>query len=345
MANTLIVQTAFLGDIVLTTPLIRTLKKNFPDDNLVVLTTPQGKDVLTGLVEIDGFIEIDKKHKDKGLRAFFKITKELKSLKFDRVLAAQRSYRTGLMLFRAGIPERIGFSDAKLSSLLTSKVVYDKKKHSLERYLDLLKPLGVCSENFIKEPKLIVNQEKKTRLLESLMVAGIAPDQKMAVVCPGSVWATKEWIPERFIGLIERMKHEMNISTVLAGGRNERELANAIQIDCSVPVINLAGKTSISRLIALIDRADILVTNDSGPMHIGAALKKPQVAIFGPTTPSLGYYPYNKNSKIVHAELDCRPCDRHGPKECPLEHFHCMNNISVNDVLKAVQTVLLSQVV
>ncbi len=340
MAVNLVAQTAFLGDIILTTPLIRAVKTAFPDDELYVLTTFQGTQILSGITEIDGFIDVEKDGRDFGISSFFSVSRDIRKAGISRVFACHRSYRTGLLLSYSRIPERIGFSDAKLSWLLTARVPYERGKHAVERYLSLTAPAGLNPEDFPKAPFLAVNSEKKERILESLLVAGIQPGQQVAVVCPGSVWPTKEWIPEKFIGLIERMYYELGITTILAGGRKEKNLAYSIQIDCAVPTVNVVGKTSIRRLVALIDRADILITNDSGPMHIGAALKKPQVAIFGPTTPSLGFYPYNRNARIVERNLECRPCNRHGPQKCPLEHFRCMNNISVEDVFEAVHLVL-----
>ena len=258
MAKNLIVQTAFLGDIILTTPLIKAVKTVFKDDELLVLTTEQGTEILEGIEEIDGFILYDKRNYHQGLSAFFKVINVLKRGNFNRAIAVQESYRTSLMLYLARIPERIGYDTAGFSSLYNTKVHFDNKKHAVERYLGMLSAFSENPDKFTKEPFLAVNVNSGAKLFKSLQVAGIDMEEKFAVVCPGSVWPTKEWPPERYAMLIDRLHRDQGIKTVLAGGRSEKDLANEIQNICSSSVINWVAKTSLARLVALIDRCSIL---------------------------------------------------------------------------------------
>ncbi|MEK6725974.1 MAG: lipopolysaccharide heptosyltransferase II [Deltaproteobacteria bacterium] len=338
--NILVVQTAFPGDIVLTTPLFKGLKKSFPESLLTVVTTPQGCELLQDLKEIDSLISYDKKGKDSGELRFFGLIRRLRKEGFDLCLSPHRSFRTALMVYGSGAGERIGYSDAALSVVYTSKVFRDTDLHEVERVLSLLDPLGIESGRLDKMPYLEISSETWVRTKKIFDEAGISPSDTVIGIAPGSVWGTKRWIPEGYAALIDRLIERYDARVFLLGSPAERDAGDKIISLTGQRPVDLIGKTTLRELIAVIDRCSLLIGNDSAPGHIASARMVPAVSIFGPTVRSFGYYPYGKDIVIVEKELHCRPCHHHGPDKCPEGHFRCMREITVDDVMKGVKKLM-----
>jgi heptosyltransferase-2 len=156
---------------------------------------------------------------------------------------------------------------------------------------------------------------------------------------PGSQWGTKRWPAEQFAALIERLSTRLHIC-VLFGAPADRSIADAIVAACSAPVLDLVGKTALADLPAYLASCTVVVSNDTGPMHVAAALGKPIVTLYGPTTAALGFSPYGVVWEDASVALDCRPCHAHGPQRCPLSHWRCMRDLSAEQVADAVQRLL-----
>ena len=376
----LVVQTAFPGDIVLTTPLFKALKKRFPESKLAVLTTPPGYELLRDIKEIDSIIPYDKR--GSGITGFIKLMRRLRSESFDLCISPHRSSRTALMVFATGAPVRIGFSDASLPFLYNRKVYRDKTLHEVERVLSLLtfspspqsppapslpSPLtgegegggefppplhplppgegklyneGWGEGGFDKAPYLEISAEVWNRARKLFEDAGIASNDTVIGIAPGSVWATKRWTAEGYALLIDGLGDRYDAKVLLIGSPSERKTGDEILSLTRHKPVDLIGKTTLRQLIAVIDRCRLLIGNDSAPGHIAAARMVPVVSIFGPTSPAFGYYPYGKDVVIVEKELSCRPCHHHGPEKCPEGHFRCMRDITVDDVMEAVKKLL-----
>ena len=157
---------------------------------------------------------------------------------------------------------------------------------------------------------------------------------------PGSVWPTKRWFPERYAALAARLVKEASATVVLLGGPGDKALAASVAAAAGVGLLDWTGKTTLPELLALTSKLDLLVTNDSGPMHVAAAHGVPVLAIFGPTTKELGFFPYGDGHAVLEADLACRPCGLHGAKECPEGHFLCMKLITVDQAHRAAQDLL-----
>jgi heptosyltransferase-2 len=157
---------------------------------------------------------------------------------------------------------------------------------------------------------------------------------------PGSQWGTKRWPAERFAVLIERLMEAPRTAVVLFGGPQDRPVARAITAACRSPVVDLVGKTTLQELPAYLERCAVVVSNDTGPMHIAAALGKPVLVLYGPTTPALGFAPYGVRWEAASVPLACRPCNAHGPQRCPLAHWRCMLDLSVEQVAAGVRRLL-----
>ena len=358
----LVVQTAFPGDTVLTTPLFKALKKRFPESKLAVLTTPPGYELLRDIKEIDSIIPYDKR--GSGITGFIKLMRRLRSDSFDLCISPHRSSRTALMVFATGAPVRIGFSDASLPFLYNRKVYRDKALHEVERILSLLTPFSPSPQSppvkggeieespsplagegwgeggFDKAPYLEISAEVWNRARKLFEDAGIASNDTVIGIAPGSVWATKRWTAEGYALLIDGLGDRYDAKVLLIGSPSERKTGDEILSLTRHKPVDLIGKTTLRQLIAVIDRCRLLIGNDSAPGHIAAARMVPVVSIFGPTSPAFGYYPYGKDVVIVEKELSCRPCHHHGPEKCPEGHFRCMRDITVDDVMEAVKKLL-----
>lgn len=335
----LVVQTAFPGDIVLTTPLFKALKKRFPESKLSVLTTPPGYELLRDIKEIDSLISYDKKCKDRGMPGLVRLVRMLRDERFDISFSPHRSQRTALILYGAGIPVRVGFSDASLSFLYSKKVNRNYSWHEVERVLSLLEPYGISVNKSDKAPYLEIAADTRNGVKKIFDEAGVSSSDTVIGVAPGSVWETKRWIAEGYASLIDTLIERYDVKVVLIGSPAERRTGDEILSLSKNRPIDLIGRTTLRELIAVIDRCQLLIGNDSAPGHIAAARMVPVVSIFGPTVPAFGYYPYGKDVAIVEKELSCRPCHHHGPKKCPEGHFRCMKDITVDDIMSAIEKV------
>ena len=332
----LLIQTAFPGDIVLTTPLISGLKKMFPESSLTVITTPQSAELLKDMNVIDSLLSYDKKGRDKGILNLFRLIGNLRKEKFDLCISPHLSSRTAFMALGTSAKTRVGFSDASLSFCYNKKVVKNKGLHETQRILSLLMPLEVDVEEIDKTPLLEISPEIVKKAETILNNVGIAASDKIVAIAPGSVWGTKRWTAEGYAAIVDRLMGTVGIKVILIGSPAERETGDRILDIAKNSPADLIGKTRLRDLIAVIDRCSLLIGNDSAPGHIAAARSVPVVSIFGPTAPSFGYAPYGKNVQIVEKDIPCRPCHHHGPMNCPEGHFRCMKDLTVDDVMMAV---------
>ena len=326
----LVVQTAFLGDAVLTTPMFSALRAAYPSARIAVLCTPAIRDVFSGNPNIDEVLAMDKKGKDRGPAAIWRWAGMLRG-RFDVAVLPHRSFRSALLIWLAGIPKRIGFRNSQGRMFLTDAVPFDWKTHDSERNLKLLEPLGVRPS----EPRIEVPMKPDFDFDRFLKEHGIRPGTRLVGMNPGSVWRTKRWIPEHFAQVADRLIEETGCQVLLFGGPADAEAVQAVMKAMRRKPVDLCGRTDLKTLAVLISRCSLFVTNDSGPMHLATAAQVPVVAVFGPTTRELGFFPYGEKSEVVELDLACRPCSLHGGDRCPLGHFKCMRDISPERVLAA----------
>lgn len=321
-----LLQTAFLGDCVLTLPLLKKLKELFPDAAVSVVTRPETAGVFAASGLAAEIIEDRKKTAASGFAEFSRLTAELRSRAFDAAIIPHRSLRSALLAWRAGVPVRVGFSTSAGSMLLTHKVPFSWLLHDVERNLALLSPLA---EN-LKTPFPGLRRDAG---------APYGPrDGVIAGINAGSAWPTKRWPAENWARLIKRLVAERPGKVLLVGGPGERDWNAEIErLAGPANCLNLTGKTTMPELMEAIRPLKVFISNDSGPMHIAAALGVPAVGVFGPTTRELGFFPYGPGNRVVEAPLACRPCALHGSKKCPRGHFLCMRLLTVEEVFKAAQ--------
>jgi heptosyltransferase-2 len=333
----LIVQTAFLGDVILTTPLIKGLRGLFPDSSISFLLIPETKRLLDNNPHLNEVITYDKR-KNGGVGAFLHIMEEVKKRNFDLAVIPHRSFRSALLTYLARISQRIGFDKSAGSILFTRKVTYRSDIHEVERNLSLVSqfnPLPVDSS-----PELFPSADDLSFARQQLFDSGIQEGDKMVAIAPGSVWATKQWLPERFAKVSDLLLSQAGIKVVLLGSDEDRALCDKITDLMKEKPLNLAGKIDILQTAALISLCSVLLSNDSAPVHLASAMKKPVVAIFGSTVPGFGFIPYKVSHLIIQKDLTCRPCGIHGKRKCPEKHFKCMKEITAEEVFRAVLSLI-----
>jgi len=330
----LLIQTAFLGDAVLTIPLVSAIRDKFPKAALSVLCTPEVAEVFRSHPATPEILLFDKRGDHRSLRARWRLSRTLRARHFELAIIPHRSFTSAALAALAGIPRRVGFSRSQGRWLLSHLVPFQWGVHDVERNLALLEPLGVPPPS----GKLWMRPDPETQSLiqQRLKEAGIGPTDPVLGINAGSVWATKRWLPEGFAAVADRAIRD-GMKVIFVGGTKDEPSVHAVTGRMTEKALNWAGKTSLKELIAVIARTNVFLTNDSGPMHIAAACGIPVVALFGPTTKELGFFPYGAGHKVIEKNLPCRPCGLHGHERCPLGHFECMKSINADEVYAAVK--------
>lgn len=329
----LLIQTAFLGDAILTTPLIRAVKELYPSADLDVLIIPQSQLIFKHNPHIHKILLFDKRKSVKRILSFYQLLRQIKNTKYDLGISAQLAYSSSLLMYLGGIPNRLGFPRQKLTSMT---IDLPKGIPVVKRYLKLMEAL--TDRRYSHQTELIWDDKTQT---ETSAIIGdyLISNSKVIAIAPGSVWATKRWLPEYFAQLI-KLLDEYQIKAVLFGGREDLDLCNSIAAMSKVKPLNFAGKLSLLGSAALIKQLPLLISNDSAPLHIANAVQTDVIAIFGPTVTSFGFAPFRVNDRVLEVDLPCRPCGKHGSNRCPLKHFHCMNRLTPDIVLKSTLEVL-----
>ncbi len=310
----------WLGDAVMATPALSALAG---EREIVLLGRKYLKPLFEAFPGVKGFIPLSE-----GRLGLFRTAKELKRHAFSAGLLLTNSLSSALIYFLSGIPERLGYAGDGRSPLLTRAVPRPRERlHQRDYYLRLLEVLGVRVRD--RRLRLFLSSSARKRAGELLF--GLSGP--LAVLAPGAAYGpAKRWPVERFRGLAEALLRE-GWSVALVGGAVERPAGEALVAGLS-RVRNLCGRTDVATAAAIIEKAAVFVSNDSGLMHVAAALGRPQVAIFGSTDPE-ATGPLNLRARVVRKPLSCSPCLR---RTCD-RGYRCLTEISVEEVLQAIREV------
>lgn len=318
--------TNWIGDAVMTTPALNALRAQFPDAEIVMLANPLVAELFQFHPSIDQVMIYDRKGYHRGAAGFIRIVKELRSQRFDAAILLQNAIEAALLAACAGIPRRAGYTTDGRRLLLNYPVTVtaqDKRMHHTDYYCQLLNRLGVNDGD--GQLCLACTEE------EQEWAATVLEGENVIAINPGAAYGSaKRWLPERFAEVADTLAQRYDAKIVLTGGPGEKEIGCDIAAAMTAPSINMVGKTSVRQMMALLSHSRLLVSNDSGPMHVASAFDVPIVAVFG-STDHTTTCPASQSVKIVRKETDCAPCLL---RQCPTDH-RCMTAISANDVLAA----------
>ncbi len=342
-AVSLVVQTSFLGDMVLTTPLIAELARRGPVD---VVTTVASAQLLANNPVVRKIFVYDKRGRDAGLLGLLRMARSIdrfyqepgsRASSAERsAYMAQGSVRSAVLARLAGFRERVGFDSSAASRLYTVRVRHDCSAHHAVRLWSLAKRrLGEAAGEM--PPIRLYPGEPERAAVDALLGPDVDP-RPLVVLAPGSAWATKRWpyYPE----LASRIAQRCRLAVV--GSAADAGLARHIIDSAGAQgVVDATGKLSLLASADLIGRASLVVSNDSSPQHLASAMGTPTITIFGPTAPEFGFGPLAPHSiSIRHPSLPCQPCHHHGLHECPLGHLKCMRELDAEVVERAVAGIL-----
>ena len=327
MHKFLIIQTAFIGDVVLATAMVEKLHSYFPGSYIDFLVRKGNESLLRNNPNIREVLVWNKK--ENKLENLFRLLKIIRKNKYDKVINLQRYFSTGILTAFSGAQEKIGFNKNPLSFLFTKKIthVFDVQhpRHEVEKNNDLIEHF--TDDSFFK-PVLYPSGDD---------FSSIAPytGGRYITMTPSSVWFTKKYPVEKWIDFLDQIDRSFRVY-LLGGKDNASECRTLLLNTINKNVQVLAGKLSFLQSAALMKTAEMNYTNDSGPLHFASAVNAPVTAIFCSTVPAFGYTPLSDISHIVETKehLKCRPCGIHGYKKCPLGHFKCAFGIRTDQLLE-----------
>jgi len=321
----------WIGDAVMATPALGAIRATFPGAHVAIVANPLVAELFSFHPDCDQVVRFNKQASHAGMRGFWKFCRELHADGYDLAILLQNAFEAAVMAALSGIPRRAGYRTDGRGLLLTNGVPAVDKKHGLHHvdyYLQMLGQLGITGGT--GRLRLALTDEERGRAVERL------GDGEWLAINPGASYgAAKRWIPERFAAVAEGLAAEFGVRVVLTGGPGELEIGRDIEKAMKCPPVNLIGHTSVRELMAILAHCRLVVTNDSGPMHIAAAFGVPIIAIFG-STDHTTTSPLADNCRIVRSGAECSPCML---RECPTDH-HCMTNVSAEDAMAAARFLL-----
>ncbi len=331
MNKILVVNINWLGDAVFSLPVFKALKTTYPRACITCLGVPRVKDVLDYCPYVDEFILYDERGEHRTPWGKWSLINNLSKEKFDAAFLLHRSMTRALMVYLAGIPLRIGYS--KTQGLLTHPVVMNPEEvHRCDFYLKVLEGYGVkildrACELRLKLPDIQSLDDKLSR-------AGLGPEEPLIVLNSGGNWDLKRWSPESFAALAKRLSEIDPCKIVLSGAQKDRALCARIAELSGDKAVSLAGETSLGESLALYKRAKVLISADSGPLHLAHSVGGDVIGIFGPTRPEITGPRGTGRSRILFKEVGCN--------KAPCYHLACGRNVcmqavTVDDVLEAFQ--------
>jgi heptosyltransferase II len=328
----------WLGDAVMSEPALRGLQKLFPDAQISLLVKPGVADLFKDHPALTHVLTYESNGRHTGLSGKWVLAGELRRKGFDLAILFQNAFEAAFLTFLASVPRRYGYTTDGRSLLLSDPVAPPDPRtlvHQVHYYWDLLKPLGLTGVP--TAPELVVFPAEEQAMAGRFAQGGLTASDVVVGINPGSTYGgAKRWLPDRFAEVAERLcrtvreSRDQQVSVVIFGAKGEERLGQEIAARLSSRSLVLSGSTTIRELMAAVKRCAMLLSNDTGPMHIAAAFQVPVVAIFGPTdwrTTS----PFGGAHAVVRQPVDCAPCLL---RECPIDH-RCMTGVSVAQVYEA----------
>jgi len=343
----LVIRFSSLGDIILTTPLLDTLKQNYRNSEIFFLTKQKYQGLFESDPRIDSVIYFEPEGKDKGFSGFFRLIKRLNLERYDLIVDLHSNLRSFFVRHLVKAKRKIRYHKRLIPRLL---MVYLKKwkvksVSTVDCYLEALKKIGI--KFYCKIPGLYTKNEDKLWAENLLREVGAKEEEILIGIAPGAKWETKRWDKDKFSLMAKSLSRDFAVHTgsvrtkiLLVGDKKDQKMIEHIKEyageDKTIQAVNLP----LNNLMALVERCELFISNDSGPMHLASALGVPTIGIFGPTSPSLGFAPSGLNDKIFWAGVECSPCSLHGEKGCVKESRFCMDKIMPEEVIEEVKKMI-----
>ena len=320
----LIIRFSSIGDVILTTPLVRCLRAKFPTAQIDFLVKKEFSVVLSNNPHLSNIITFDK---NSGKGELIRIRQQVKQNKYTHILDIQKNIRS--LIISSGLGATVtGFSKKLLARDLLirfGKNIYTEIEPVYLRYFESVAVLGVEYDG--KGTEVFPSATEKEKVSEILMQHSLTPGNPLLVIAPGAQWENKRWPVEGYAEAADTFCKQTGAYAILIGGPGDVDICRQVQNLMKTTSLNLAGKLSLMGSAALLGKANMVLTNDTGMLHMAQAMKTPVVAIYGPTTRELGFFPLPENSRVAEIEISCRPCTQKGLHSCPKKHFRCMNDL------------------
>jgi heptosyltransferase-2 len=335
----LIVRTDRIGDVLLSTPVIKAMRQACPSAYIAMMVSPYTKEIVDGNPYLDSVITYDKDNMHKSWQRTLRFAHNLKKRKFDLALVLHPTNRVHLVTFLAGIPKRIGYG-RKLGFLLTEMIKHTKhlgQKHEVEYNLDLVRHLGIEPQD--RSLFMPIKPAAEEWAVQAFKQEGIKEGDKLLAIHPGASCPSKIWPNERFAEVADKLVEKCGFKVLLISGPKDAGLAHKVIKNMRHPAVDFSGRTSVAQLASLLKRCRLFISNDSGPVHIATAVGTPVISIFGRNQPGLSpkrWGPVGENDKALHKDAGCIECLAHN---C-IRGFLCLKEISAADVLNMVDLVL-----
>lgn len=337
MDRTLIIQTAFIGDAVLTLPMIQKLIDIHPNSLIDVVCIPSTREIFSASSFVNEVLTLEKRGKHRSIKGMLEFVNTIKANNYTRIYSPHRSLRTSLLVMFSGVSETTGFSNSAIKYVYKKIVDYRYDRHEVQRNLDLI-DYKYTDENWRIRPELNITENIKDKVADYLKTNNIR--KGFISISPGSVWTTKRYPFEYFIDIINFLL-EKGKQVVLIGGSKDSEITSLILKKFDEDVFDTGGQFSLIESIELLRNSELLITNDSAPTHLGMCADIKVLTIYCSTIPDFGFYPYIKESRFLSYDyLYCKPCGVHGYDHCPIHTFDCGKKLTPDQVIKTISEMI-----
>jgi heptosyltransferase-2 len=322
-----------IGDTIFSLPALKALRQGFPDARVTVLVKPVPAGLFGENPSIDEVILFEDTGRHRGVAGRLRLVSQLRNRRFDLALLFHNCFDAALVPFLAGIPERVGYIKEHRGILLTKKLPFPRETlHQVDHYLRLVSLLGISTDD--RMPELWLSPAETGVARAMLQRKGVG--RPLIGFIPGAVARTRRWHPERFAALGDKLCAETGGSVLLLGGPGDREISTIIEEHMASPAMDLTGSISVRQLMAIMNECDLIVSNDTGPMHVAWTLGRPVVTFVG-AADIREIAPLGPDVYIIRKDLACSPCIE---EECPEGTAECLELISVDEVFETARTVL-----
>jgi len=334
ISSILVIRLSSIGDIIITTPVLSALRQKFPDAAIDFVVKKEFRELVADHPAVNHVWTFDK---DSGFNGLKSLRKELDKQSYDLIVDLHRNLRSTYLRVCTKAFCKRGYRKRTLARLMLKKFRVNLLKNApavCDRYFTALEDFGVERED--RKPEFFISPETCKRVSELLKEKGLDPDGGHVCLAPGARYPTKQWFAEGYIEAGASLSKNGK-AVVLVGDGPDEKVCSFIEEklkEKGAKCLDLAGRLGIAESAAVVKKASVVISNDSGLMHIADALDRPLVAAFGPTTRELGFYPQGDKARVVEVQgLACRPCTLHGDRECPEGHHNCMRMIGPDQVV------------